>query len=247
MKYKNTNKLLLLFVKSFDSMKDDINKMYEELKEKWYAKELSEKEKIDIEEFFDIKIKKEEIDNKKADEYVCIYKKVKNIIENILYIKVAGLKVIRENFRVEDIEWKPKIFKDKNWLKYKESVTVDMWEYIGWKFDWEQFFTLDAAMRETERNWQIMLNKKKWKKIMKEIAWFAQGEQSRNAIKKLKIKLCNSRCSIENSFMSKDPDASFWLSRDKSGEANFLRFDEKSWNFVLMDWSYGLSVRCVKK
>ena len=73
------------------------------------------------------------------------------------------------NFRVDSTSWTKKLDKT-SWITYKESSTWDIWEYVDWvpeELKWEQFFTWDAAMRETTKVWKRMPTDEEWIKICK--------------------------------------------------------------------------------
>jgi len=73
------------------------------------------------------------------------------------------------NFRVYSSLWTEKIDKS-TWIKYKESPTWDMWEYIDWvpeELEWEQLFTWDARVRETTKAWKRMPTYEEWFEICK--------------------------------------------------------------------------------
>ena len=109
------------------------------------------------------------------------------------YIEIAGFKIMKNNLRVamwsEKLPlWKPEVFLDVNWIKYKESFSGDIWEYLDGDFQWEQLFTWYAARRESEKQWLRMLEYKEWEKIIAEIEWSLKIEQVKKTIKQLYIK-----------------------------------------------------------
>lgn len=232
LKDKNANMLHGFFVQGYKAMQLEINEIYKKLQAKWYDKELSDIENQQINDFLNIMIQKEVIDNEKADKYAKNYKKVKELLENKLkYMQIADMKVMRENFKCVSIQWKPEIFEDKNWVKYKESIKEDVWEYTEWKYKWEQLFTRLSALRETKKQWIRMLMWEEWEKITKKI--------------RLHTKYCGYRIN-DNIFININKKSYYWIPLDISGDiAMFIEFKDINWDYSWDNKYLGMSVRWV--
>lgn len=58
------------------------------------------------------------------------------------------------NLRVDSSEWKEK---EIGGIKVKINQDGDITEYLEWELAWEQLFSWDAAMRESEKQWKRLL------------------------------------------------------------------------------------------
>ena len=199
LKNRNVKMLKEIIVKGSEELKEEILEMYDKLKKVWYEKDLSKVEKKEIEDFLSKKIIKiEEVKEEKINKYVEKYKEIKKLIENKLYIEIAGLKVMKNNFKVDSKGWKEIV--DQNWVKVRVNDGWDIWEYVGGDFDWEQLFTRDAADREVGKiKWIRMIKEwekeeeKEWSKIIKACWWETEQEQGKNTVDKLWKKFCGYR------------------------------------------------------
>ena len=200
-------------------MQEDILKKYEQLNDKWRVQNLSMEEQEEIEEFLEINIENEEVNKEKIEWFIGMYMNVKDK----LYIEVAGLKVMSRNLRVDSEGWR---IKDITWIvlwveqkmKIKENKEWDIWECIDSEFEWEQFFTQDAANREVERLWLKLIEFEEWQKIIKECWWKTNEEESNKIINKLKLKLCGNFDFSNNALHNIDNATYYWLSQKPKGQ-----------------------------
>ena len=183
------------------------------------------------------------------------------------YIEIAGLKVMKENLRVNSNGWKEiKMLRvhihNTSWISIcfeKEKVKVnpewDIWEYIqSISIEWkrtsikEQFFTKNSAVRESEKQWLRMLTWWEWEKILSEVWWESNKEQSMNTIKKLKLNKCGAIC--DNNILKKekkDDDDDYAFSWLLENNKDIIAFEKNRWLMQLNDSrSLCVPVRCVK-
>lgn len=242
---KNVNRLLNIFEQQFCGMQKEINMLYIELIETWNT--ITDIERKNIDEILNAKIDKSTLTKESAEKYVWVYIKVKELLKSKLkYIEIAGMKVMNENLKVKNIEWKPEILMDKNWIKYKESKTWDIWEYFEGDLKWEQLFTRDAAIRESEKQWLMLPNEEEWWKIIKSIWWKWVAQQSQNTIKKLKIKMCGNYSESKGFDLIKEV-ANFWIQEDMHESAWFILFKDNFCHNLRNHKTIGNSVRCIIK
>ena len=176
------------------------------------------------------------------------------------YIELAGLKVMKNNFRVDSTGWKEK---EVTWvLKWKEQkIKVkyhvndkgkeDIWEYLDGEFVWEQLFTWDAAKREVDKvKWIRMIKEwekeeeKEWSKIIKACWWETKQKQSRNTVDKLWIKFCGYRNPRNGKFRNIGYKSLYWLPQSSDGRALYIWFKDLVWGNDQYDKVFGFSLRC---
>ena len=249
LKNKNACELHSLLMQGFIEMQLEIKEMYKQIENKWYDKELKDIEKNEISDFLDVKIEKGDISDEKTDEYVEKYKKLKELIDNKLYIKVAELKVMRENFRVDSTDWEEIVSQD--WKKVKVNTNRDIWEYIDGELEGEQLFTREAAKREIDKEkWIKMLELEDWNNIIIECRWEIYGwgwRKNWNIVEKIGMKFSGYRINSNDGYGSIGLELNYWLPQYGGARAKNVWFRENAWNHCRFKKSCGFSVRCLKR
>ena len=234
----NAKKLQGVLIDGIEEMKMEIREIYEYLKVIWYDKDLTNKEKKQISDFLDIE--KYEINNLSIDKLVENYRRLKELIEKQYYIEIAGLKVMKENLRVNSEGWKK--IEDVNWVKVKVNTSWDIWEYVEWKYKWEQLYTWFAAIRETHKLWLEILEEAELSKIIFAISW--KTLETKKTVEKLNIKNCGFR-HFTGCFNSIDKESNHWLQGNIKDKANVMRILDTKIKYDMDYKAFGFSVRCI--
>ena len=143
------------------------------------------------------------------------------------------------NLKIDSSEWKEK---EIEWIKVKINSEWDVTEYLEWKLMWEQLFTWEAAMRESEKQWKRLPltdnDNKEFQAIIDKV-WVEEF-----------MKLFPGyRYMNGGDFWDRGSNLYLWSvsssNVDNAFNMNFSKGDSSSkrnWNYK----SHGLSVRCLK-
>ena len=144
-----------------------------------------------------------------------------------------SLRLEPHNFRINSDGWK-KITVDDNF--YLVNSKEDIWEFADGKYQGEQLFTWDAAMRETEKAGKKIPTNKEFSEILK------TKSDMPNLV------LAGYR-STDGTFSGRTTFAGFWSSSqyDASGAWNqFLYSGDATVGGGYYGKAYGFSMRCLK-
>lgn len=137
------------------------------------------------------------------------------------------------NLRVDSSDWKTKTI---NWTKVKINKEWDITEFINWKYNWEQLFTWEAMMRETQKAGKRVPTDEEFYELLK----------TKEDIKNLVLSGYRNPDGI--TFYLRGNYAHLWSS-SSSGSTAYLRYlywDNAGVHRDLGDKLYGFSVRCIK-
>ena len=79
--------------------------------------------------------------------------------------EIKTLQLEDSNFWIDSKGWKTKV---EDWIKVKVNSEWDIWEFAEWEFKWEQLFTWDAAMRETEKAGKKIPTRGQWEELIEQ-------------------------------------------------------------------------------
>lgn len=136
------------------------------------------------------------------------------------------------NFKANSDGWKKIIVGGKSYL---ENLQKDIWEILDGDYKGEQLFTLDAAMRETEKAGKRMPTDEEFTELLK-----VKEDMP-------KLLLAGHR-NTDGSFYNRGTYAYFWSSTE-SGASAWLRILSSgisTVNRATNDKAFGFSVRCLK-
>ena len=87
----------------------------------------------------------------------------------------------KDNFRIDTNWWEKTEL--KSWEKVRINENWDVWELMEWDFEWQQFFTWEASLRETSKYGKRVFNIKRVKEIIQGMGWI-DGFQDYEKFKK---------------------------------------------------------------
>lgn len=137
------------------------------------------------------------------------------------------------NLRVDSSDWETKTI---NWTKVKINKEWDITEFINWEYNWEQLFTWEAMMRETQKAGKRVPTDEEFYELLK------TKEDIKNLV------LLGRRNTDGITFYYLGSSAYLWSSSSSGSTAyyRYLGWNNAGVNRNLLDKSYGFSVRCIK-
>jgi hypothetical protein len=112
----------------------------------------------------------------------------------------------------------------------KVNPEWDVWEYLEWKFKWEQLFTFNAIERLDIES-KLPTKEQIEELIWEDYGWFLMDNN---------IKFCGWRNPYNKKFNSIDGEFDIWCEGGSVFYGDFSR-----WNHYNVNDIYGFSVRCV--
>ena len=145
-----------------------------------------------------------------------------------------------ENLRVDSSEWKEK---EIGGVKVKINEEWDITEYLEWELAWEQLFTWDAAMRESEKRWKRLPladdDNREFQAIIEKV-WVEEFNKL----------FPGYRYTDGRAFRHRDSYLFFWAASSYGeGSSAYCMSMSKGASDVYCGWNlkaFGLSVRCFK-
>ena len=146
------------------------------------------------------------------------------------------LKLEATNFKIYSWNWK----KDKDWVKTNPKCDV-------WEKDWEQYFTWDAMMRETEKAGKKVPTREQWKEIVSSITEVNEYCCFNESVhEKLWLPLSGNRSYSGGSFYGQGHYSCYWSSSPDSTGAYYALFNSGGGTIAnYSNRSNGFSVRCL--
>jgi len=170
-------------------------------------------------------------------------KKIFDALTKKMWIKIIKEKIEKfpkladHNFKIEDTTQRKPIV-DKNWVKAIVNFKGDILEYLEGKYAWEQFFTTEAALRETKRAGKILPGS--WK-IYEDIVETTYDWDYQRFLKEQNVKFFWYRKHHAKKFQKIDEEFAFICA---DGSCYFG--NKEKWTMGCWYKTHAYSVRCLK-
>ncbi len=146
------------------------------------------------------------------------------------------VKVDKENLRVNSINWREIV--STNWVRVKVNTLWDIWEFVDWKYKWEQFFTWESAVRESIKQWKKMFWINEFKSLISSMRY-------EKFLEKYNVKFSGYR-DINGSFKFINNECCFWSKNSKDDDESswYVSFRISNFNMNRCNSRIAFPVRC---